>query len=70
MTGVQTCALPIWLKKAFEAAKRSRIDATDDAALVEAAGLPVTVVDGDPSMFKVTTRADVARLRAMMRTPG
>jgi len=58
-----------WLRRAYAVARRRRIDATDDASLVEAAGMPVTVVDGDPRTFKVTTRADVARLRALMRRP-
>ncbi len=36
--------------------------ATDDAALVEAAGFTVRVVAGDPANVKVTTPADLARL--------
>ena len=34
--------------------------ATDDAALVEALGHDVVVVDGDPRAFKITTPADLA----------
>jgi 2-C-methyl-D-erythritol 4-phosphate cytidylyltransferase len=36
-------------------------DATDDAALVEALGLTVSVVPGDPDNLKLTTPADLAR---------
>lgn len=38
-------------------------DATDDAGLVEAMGVPVTVVPGDPLAFKVTTPFDLAIAR-------
>jgi 2-C-methyl-D-erythritol 4-phosphate cytidylyltransferase len=37
---------------------------TDDATLVEALGLPVLVVPGDPRAHKVTTPEDVDRLLA------
>ncbi|HET7476925.1 MAG TPA: 2-C-methyl-D-erythritol 4-phosphate cytidylyltransferase [Dermatophilaceae bacterium] len=36
-----------------------RSDVTDDAALVEALGAPVLVIDGDPRAGKITTRADL-----------
>ncbi len=35
-------------------------DATDDAALVEALGVPVLTVSGDPAARKITTPADLA----------
>jgi 2-C-methyl-D-erythritol 4-phosphate cytidylyltransferase len=38
-------------------------DATDDAALVERAGGRVVVVPGEPANVKITTPADLARLR-------
>jgi len=41
-------------------------DATDDAALVEAAGGRVVVVPGDPANIKVTTPADLAFATALM----
>ena len=41
--------------------------ATDDAMLVERLGAEVIVVDGDPRNIKVTTPADLALLRALMR---
>lgn len=37
------------------------VEATDDAMLLEAAGFPVAVVDGEPANFKVTTPDDLLR---------
>jgi 2-C-methyl-D-erythritol 4-phosphate cytidylyltransferase/2-C-methyl-D-erythritol 2,4-cyclodiphosphate synthase len=45
-------------------------DATDEATLVERAGFPVHVVEGDPSNIKVTTRADLSNARARMSSAG
>lgn len=39
---------------------------TDDAALVEAAGHIVQVVDGDPLAFKITTPDDLVRARSLV----
>lgn len=41
--------------------------ATDDAMLVERLGAEVIVVDGDPRNVKVTTQADLALVRALLR---
>jgi 2-C-methyl-D-erythritol 4-phosphate cytidylyltransferase len=41
-------------------------DATDDAALVEAAGGRVVVVDGDPANLKVTGPDDLVRAEALL----
>ncbi|MCU1544318.1 MAG: bifunctional 2-C-methyl-D-erythritol 4-phosphate cytidylyltransferase/2-C-methyl-D-erythritol [Microbacteriaceae bacterium] len=41
-------------------------DYTDDAALFAAAGLPVTVVDGDPLAFKITTPWDLRRAESVV----
>jgi len=41
-------------------------EATDDAALVEALGLTVAVVPGDPGNLKLTTPADLARAELMV----
>ena len=41
-------------------------DATDDAALVEALGLVVCVVPGDPDNLKLTTPADLARAERLV----
>jgi 2-C-methyl-D-erythritol 4-phosphate cytidylyltransferase len=56
-----------WLRRAFLDAAAKGTTATDDASLVEAAGMPVVVVEGDPANFKITTRADLAALRARLR---
>lgn len=39
---------------------------TDDAAVAEAAGMAVRVVEGDRALFKITTATDLARAEAMM----
>lgn len=41
-------------------------EATDDAALVEALGLTVCVVPGDPDNLKLTTPADLARAESLV----
>jgi 2-C-methyl-D-erythritol 4-phosphate cytidylyltransferase/2-C-methyl-D-erythritol 2,4-cyclodiphosphate synthase len=41
-------------------------DYTDDAALFAASGHPVTVVDGDPLAFKITTPWDLARATSLV----
>ncbi len=40
--------------------------ATDCASLVERAGGSVAVVEGDPALLKVTTRADLVRVESML----
>ncbi|MGE5178778.1 MAG: IspD/TarI family cytidylyltransferase, partial [Bacteroidota bacterium] len=46
---------------------RTLPEATDDAALVEALGLPVAVVAGEPSNLKITEPADLIVARALVR---
>ena len=48
------------LRRALEIGARDDVDATDEAALVELAGLPVRLVDGDASNIKITTPEDMA----------
>ena len=43
---------------------------TDDAALVEALGLPVLVVPGDPRAHKITTPDDLDRVVALRDSGG
>jgi len=43
-------------------------DYTDDAALVAAHGTSVTVVDGDPLAFKITTPWDLARAESLVQS--
>jgi 2-C-methyl-D-erythritol 4-phosphate cytidylyltransferase len=51
------------LRRAFE---RDLAGATDCASLVEDAGGRVAVVDGDPRLFKVTTRTDLDLVDALL----
>ncbi len=52
------------LLAAFAAAGAEASAATDECALVERLGAPVTLVPGEPGNFKITTPEDVARARA------
>ncbi|MCU1384254.1 MAG: Bifunctional enzyme IspD/IspF [Acidobacteria bacterium] len=47
------------LRQALELGARDGIEATDEAALVELAGLPVRLVDGEATNIKITTRDDM-----------
>jgi 2-C-methyl-D-erythritol 4-phosphate cytidylyltransferase len=47
----------------------AKIDATDDAALCERLGIPVSVVPGDERAMKVTDEADFARAEALLGIP-
>jgi 2-C-methyl-D-erythritol 4-phosphate cytidylyltransferase len=61
------------LEMAHRRALRDRVEATDEAALVELAGHPVRVVPGDPENLKLTTPLDLAvaeTLLARRRGPG
>ena len=49
-----------FLREVLEHAHASGAHATDDAALVEAVGGHVRVVEGDPLAFKITTPDDLA----------
>lgn len=49
-----------------KAAAAGRLDFTDDAALAEWAGMPVTLTDGDPANFKLTTPGDFAMAEALL----
>jgi 2-C-methyl-D-erythritol 4-phosphate cytidylyltransferase len=51
--------------RAHREAAVARVDATDDAALCERIGVPVTVVRGSERAFKVTEEADFARADAL-----
>ncbi|MGH9176023.1 MAG: 2-C-methyl-D-erythritol 4-phosphate cytidylyltransferase, partial [Vicinamibacterales bacterium] len=46
------------------------LEVTDEAMLVERAGFPVHLVDGDPENIKVTTPKDLAEARARVRSPS
>ena len=54
------------LKKALEAARHERFWGTDEAALAERAGIPVTAVAGDPRNIKITTPIDIPIAEALL----
>jgi 2-C-methyl-D-erythritol 4-phosphate cytidylyltransferase len=54
------------LRRAHQEARDSGLEGTDDAMLLEAAGLTVVTVDGEPENFKVTNHADLARARGLL----
>jgi 2-C-methyl-D-erythritol 4-phosphate cytidylyltransferase len=54
------------LRRALDVEDDVLARATDDAALVEAAGGSVRVVESSPDNFKVTTPADLARAEALL----
>lgn len=57
-----------WLIEAY--AKRGQLGQaiTDDAQLVEAAGHPAQIVEGDPSNIKITTKADLQLAEAILKS--
>ncbi len=59
------------LERAHREAKAAgtHADATDDAALCEALGIPVRVVQGSERAMKITTEADFARAEALAALP-
>jgi 2-C-methyl-D-erythritol 4-phosphate cytidylyltransferase/2-C-methyl-D-erythritol 2,4-cyclodiphosphate synthase len=57
------------LLRAFEGAGTLAAAATDECALVERLGAPVTLVPGDPGNFKITTPEDLERARAALEAP-
>jgi 2-C-methyl-D-erythritol 4-phosphate cytidylyltransferase len=54
-----------WLIASYHALD-SNAEATDEAAILEAAGYPVQVVPGDEANIKVTTRSDVVVAEALL----
>jgi len=54
-----------WLVEAY--AKRTQ-SVTDDAMLIEALGYAVTIVNGSPFNFKITTKDDLALAEAVMKS--
>jgi 2-C-methyl-D-erythritol 4-phosphate cytidylyltransferase/2-C-methyl-D-erythritol 2,4-cyclodiphosphate synthase len=57
------------LLRAYQAAGAGASGATDECALVEQLGAPVTLVPGEPGNFKITGPEDVARARALLEAP-
>ncbi len=58
------------LRRAHELAAREGAIATDDAVLLERAGIEVIVVPASGENFKVTLPADVVRAEALLRERG
>jgi 2-C-methyl-D-erythritol 4-phosphate cytidylyltransferase len=54
------------LAKAFEHARTSGLEATDEATLFEALSIPVTVVEGNPANMKITVPADLPLAESLM----
>ena len=52
------------LRKAHELAREQDWEVTDDASMMERMGVPVAVVPGEEENVKITTPADLERLRA------
>lgn len=50
-----------------KAHEQALVDATDDAALVEAIGVKVRLYEGSPANLKVTTREDLELVRALLK---
>jgi 2-C-methyl-D-erythritol 4-phosphate cytidylyltransferase len=58
------------LERAHREARRERVSATDDAALCERLGLPVSIVRGSERLLKVTEEGDFARAEAVFPLPA
>jgi 2-C-methyl-D-erythritol 4-phosphate cytidylyltransferase len=56
-----------WLLAAYNDRAKLGKDVTDDAQLVEAAGHPVTVVEGSNTNLKITTKADLILAEAILK---
>lgn len=54
------------MARAHERARRDGVEATDDAALLERAGVAVRVIEASSENFKVTHPHDVARAEALL----
>jgi 2-C-methyl-D-erythritol 4-phosphate cytidylyltransferase len=58
------------LKKAFDDATADGFLGTDEASLIERAGLPVMVVMGSPKNIKITTPADMELAEFYLKSSG
>jgi 2-C-methyl-D-erythritol 4-phosphate cytidylyltransferase len=57
-----------WLVEAYAQRGQLKADITDDAQLMEAAGHPVTVVEGSPLNIKITTKHDIFLAEAVLKS--
>lgn len=58
----------VFAREILEKAYQNDANATDDAAMVEALGYPVSIVPGDPRNIKVTTADDLTFAQAVIGT--
>jgi 2-C-methyl-D-erythritol 4-phosphate cytidylyltransferase len=58
------------IRRAHLEARRSGREATDDASLVEALGVPVHVIVGSRENIKITTPEDLAVAEALLNMRG
>ncbi len=58
------------LDRAFAVAEAAGFAGTDEASILEHAGIPVTVVQGDPSNLKITEPADLLAAERLLAPAG
>lgn len=58
------------LKRAYEMAEKGAYQETDDAALVERLGIPVTTIPGEVTNLKITTPEDMEVAKFLQRERG
>src|SRR3989454_1654335 len=64
VTGVQTCALPIWVRRHEHDVRVGGLDGPDDRRVIDGAGRVGPVVDGlEPELLDQLARADERVLR-------
>jgi 2-C-methyl-D-erythritol 4-phosphate cytidylyltransferase len=56
------------LRRAYESARASGFEATDDSSLVERLGVPVRIVEGSARNIKITSPQDFALAEVMMKS--
>jgi 2-C-methyl-D-erythritol 4-phosphate cytidylyltransferase len=56
------------LRRAYEQAATLDVNVTDDSALVERLGAPVTVIEGDPRNIKITRPEDIALAEILLKS--
>jgi 2-C-methyl-D-erythritol 4-phosphate cytidylyltransferase len=57
-----------WLEQAYAGRAQLNTPITDDAQLVEAAGHPVTIVEGTALNLKITTKSDIFLAEAILKS--
>jgi len=57
-----------WLTGAYANRNKADKTITDDAQLIEAAGHPITIVEGSASNIKITTKSDIFLAEAVLKS--